>query len=355
MKILLLGGTGAMGRHLIKVLCQDHEIVVTSRTPPPPSGTVRYVSGDARNEHFLGELLKDRWDAIVDFMVYSTAEFRNRHKLLLGSTDQYVFLSSSRVYAESETPLTEDSPRLLDVSQDKAYLATDEYALSKARQENILFGSPGKNWTIVRPYITFDTYRLQLGVLEKEQWLHRALSGKKIVFPREIADRTTTITHGLDVARSIRAFLGNPNAFGEAFHTTSSHAFQWKDALAVYLELLEAHTGRRPEIHWPSIRDFTSCWQVPYQITYDRLFDRRFDNTKLSGFIDTNTFMPPLEALRQCCLEFLQKPKFLGIKWSQEALLDRLSGERTPLQQITGLNQKARYFYFRNLCSLEKS
>lgn len=50
-------------------------------------------------------------------------------------------MSSSRVYADSQTPITENSPRLLDVYKEEEYLKTDEYALSKARQEDILHRS----------------------------------------------------------------------------------------------------------------------------------------------------------------------------------------------------------------------
>ena len=53
--------------------------------------------------------------------------------------------------------------------------------LTKALQENLLRASGYKNWTIVRPYITFSDIRLQLGVYEKEQWLYRALQGRAIV------------------------------------------------------------------------------------------------------------------------------------------------------------------------------
>lgn len=52
--------------------------------------------------------------------------------------------------------------------RDEDYIKTDEYALQKARQENILLGSKYKNWTIIRPYITYNKERLQLGVLEKK-------------------------------------------------------------------------------------------------------------------------------------------------------------------------------------------
>ncbi len=100
-------------------------------------------------------------------MLYTTEEFKLRYDLYLNSTAQYVFLSSSRVYAESKTPIKEESPRLLDVCTDEAYIATDEYAIAKARQEYILKKSERRNWTVIRPYVTFSEIRLQLSPLEK--------------------------------------------------------------------------------------------------------------------------------------------------------------------------------------------
>lgn len=50
-------------------------------------------------------------------------------------------MSSARVYAENNALISEDSPRLLDVSTDAVYLRTNEYALAKAREENILRNS----------------------------------------------------------------------------------------------------------------------------------------------------------------------------------------------------------------------
>lgn len=140
MNILVLGGTGAMGVHLVELLSQRGDAVwVTSRRERPSRKNVTYVRGDAHDNDFLQTLLDSRrWDAIVDFMVYRTDEFRHRMPQLLAATAQYVFLSSSRVYADSAEPITENSPRLLDVSTDAAYLKTDEYALAKARQENAL-------------------------------------------------------------------------------------------------------------------------------------------------------------------------------------------------------------------------
>ena len=341
MNILVLGGTGAMGVHLVDLLSQRGDAVwVTSRRERPSRKNVTYIRGDAHDIGFLQTLLaKRRWDAIVDFMVYQTGEFRHRMPQLLAATAQYVFLSSSRVYANSE-PITENSPRLLDVLQDKSYLATDDYALSKARQEDLLHHTESRNWTIVRPYITYSESRLQLGVLEKENWLYRSLHGQTIVFSKDIADRMTTLTYGYDVARGIGALIGNDKALGEAFHITCDRPIRWSEVLDVYLDVLESKTGTTAKVKLLDKAPF----EIP-AVKYDRLYNRQFDNTKINGFIDTATFTDPHTGLRRCLEAFLELPRFRELGISATALFDRLTGERTPLSVFSDLKHKAAYTF----------
>lgn len=139
-KILILGGTGAMGVYLLERLKQtEHEVYVTSRSGHPDEGNIHYIEGNAKDDDFLLPLLANGYDCIIDFMVYSTFEFVDRYKQLLAATKQYIFLSSYRVYADNGLePITEESPLLLDVVKDAKYRKTDEYALTKARQEKLL-------------------------------------------------------------------------------------------------------------------------------------------------------------------------------------------------------------------------
>lgn len=183
MRILVFGGTGAMGTSLVSILAeQGHEVFVTTRkTRNPENNHVHYIVGNAHDMTFvrnlLGNAAEKRYDVLVDFMVYGSSELSDRAEELLSGVGQYVFLSSSRVYADSEMPIKEDFPRLLDVCDDDVYLRSDEYALAKAREEDILRNSGHKNWTIIRPYITYSSERLQLGFWEKEAWLQRAIRG----------------------------------------------------------------------------------------------------------------------------------------------------------------------------------
>lgn len=166
MYILVLGGTGAMGKPLVKALSKENMVYVTSRSSHKSIGNIKYLQGNARNKDFLNEALSIHyWDAIVDFMVYPEDEFKENLSNFLDNTKQYIYISSARVYAESSNLITEDTPRLLDVSKDKEFLKTNEYALAKAREEDLLRKSGRTNYTIVRPSITYNTDRLQLGVL----------------------------------------------------------------------------------------------------------------------------------------------------------------------------------------------
>ena len=97
-KILILGGTGAMGVYLLERLKQtEHEVYVTSRSGHPDEGNIHYIEGNAKDDDFLLPLLANGYDCIIDFMVYSTFEFVDRYKQLLAAAKQYIFLSSGRL------------------------------------------------------------------------------------------------------------------------------------------------------------------------------------------------------------------------------------------------------------------
>lgn len=346
--ILVLGGTGAMGAHLVQILAERGDRVsVTTRSPRQSSVNIEYIQGNAKDDAFLVPLLTRKWDAIVDFMVYTTSVFERRAPKFLAATDQYIFLSSARVYADYSRPISEESPRLLDSSNDAKFLATDEYSLAKARQENILQKSGSKNWTIIRPYITYSEQRLQLGVLEKEGWLYRALKGRTIVFSEDIVSKLTTLTYGLDVAGAMASIIGEPRASGEAYHITQRDAATWREALNVYLAVLEKHLGKRPKVLLLGLNDFSRCKPAEYQIKYDRLFNRAFDSSKIAEFVDLEEFRSLEQGLTRCLEEFLEKPNFLAIDWRSEAVKDRYSGEMASLKEIGHWKQKIKYLLYR--------
>lgn len=303
MNILVLGGTGAMGAPLSKLLvASGNNVYVTSRSAHKSCERLHYLQGNAKDEIFLKACLsRMHYDAIVDFMSYSTNQFDRRARLLLQSTKQYIFISSARIFAESKVPLTENSPRLLETVQDLEYKKTDEYALAKARQEDILYQSGFSNYTIVRPSVTYNTYRLQLGALEKENWLYRALKGRCIVFSNDIADKYTAMTHGDDVAKAICAVIGKRECLKQSYNIVTDNSLKWQDILTIYLCAIEEFTGKCPK-----------------------------------------------EGLSIALKDFLKDPLFHSINWKYEAWSDNISKEYTPLSEIPTLRNKFMYLCYRH-------
>ena len=348
MNVLILGGTGAMGRYVTKLLSnKGFQVFVTTRNgSSKDDNNIKFLVGDAHDLCFLKPILEKGWDAIVDFMVYSSEMFKDRADLLLSSTKQYVFISSARVYADSEL-ITESSPRLLDVCTDKEYLATDEYALTKARQENILFDSLHHNWTIVRPSLTYSENRLQLGVYEKENWLYRALHGRPIVFSKDIYNNYYTLTYGKDVAEGIAAIVGNPSAISEAYHIVGDKSCKWSEVLDLYISVLDNKFGRHHEVVLTDKCTNLSLGDAKYQVLYGRYYNRKFDNSKIASFVDTTKWISPIDGLQQCLEVFLENPKFLPINWKVEAYLDKAARVTTPLTEILSLSSRTTYICYR--------
>lgn len=341
-----------MGMSLVPVLAskEENEIYVTSRKERHSDyKNVHWLLGNAHDDTFLNRILETSYDVIIDFMVYQMEEFKHRAERFLASAKQYIFLSSSRVYADSPVPITEEMPRLLDICGDREYLSTNEYALDKARQEDILRRLDKKNWTIVRPYITYNSNRIQLGTLEKENWLYRALHGRTIVFAKDIAEHVTTLTYGHDVAERIAVLAGNEKAFGETFHITGKSTMKWGEILNLYLDVIEDVTGQRPKVCLMENSNVLQKVLGGYAIKYDRLYNRMFDNSKIENFCkNQKEYVQMREGLEMCLREFLKDGgRFLQLSWKNEAFMDKLMHERTKLKEFESLEFKLKYFICR--------
>jgi nucleoside-diphosphate-sugar epimerase len=325
-RAMLLGGSGAMGRYLAPALVRaGFEVDVTTRTQRFSTAEgIKYVLGDAHDFGFLSALLaRHRYEVLVDFMVYSTDEFTDRLPTLLTGADQYVFVSSYRIFADAPV-LTERSPRILDVCRDRTYLATDEYALSKARQEDALRATRARNWTIVRPGITYSTGRFQLGTLEADMTVWRSLRRVPIALPAQMLSKQTTLTWAGDVAELIARLAGTADALGDDFNVVTTEHHPWSEVAQIYHEVLGTEVQAvDTEDYIKALGGGFNC----YQVHYDRLFDRVLDNRKVlaaTGYSQPD-FTPLRTGLRAELKRFLEYPSPLPIDFGRQARFDALT------------------------------
>lgn len=110
MKILILGGTIFLGRHLVEVaLEKGHEVTLFNRGEHGPDlyPQVERLRGDRWRDL---EVLQGRtWDAVIDTNGYIPSSVSASAGRLAGAVGQYVFISSISVYADVSTPGIDES------------------------------------------------------------------------------------------------------------------------------------------------------------------------------------------------------------------------------------------------------
>lgn len=279
-KVLLIAGGGTLGRYTAKEFlskdCQVDIICLEDYTSDNPN--LRYYKANA-DLKYLTEFLKDKYyDGIVNFIHYTSVDdYKPVHKLLCSKTDQLIFLSSYRVYADLQHPITETAPMLADVvKDDEEFLKTENYALPKARCEKFLREESGtKNWTVVRPVISFSDKRLDLVTVSGREIIDAAKSGKTILLP-EVAKN---LTAGLDWAGNSGKLIANllfkKECFGEAYTVSSGQNLTWGEVADIYTRL----TGVK--FRWSETEEYVNTGHGGYILIYDRLYDRAVDNTKI--------------------------------------------------------------------------
>ena len=112
MKILIIGGTKFLGRHLtVAALKNNHEVTLFNRGKfsQEEFENVEQIQGDRNSD--LAKLSDRRWDACIDTCGYLPQGVKSSAEFLRDSIGQYVFVSSISAYANfSETNFDETAP-----------------------------------------------------------------------------------------------------------------------------------------------------------------------------------------------------------------------------------------------------
>lgn len=112
MKLLIIGGTRFVGRHLVTAAAaRGHDITLFNRGKhaPAPVDGVETIVGDRHSD--LDRLKGRRWDVVVDMCGFLPRGVRASAEALRDAVDLYVFISSQSVYADlSRAGVDESAP-----------------------------------------------------------------------------------------------------------------------------------------------------------------------------------------------------------------------------------------------------
>ena len=111
LSILVLGGTGFIGPHMVReLLRRGHSVTLFNRgrTNDALFPDIETIKGD--RDGGLQGLEGRSWDAVVDNSGYVPRHVQDSARLLAKSTHRYLFISSLSVYADFTVENHENSP-----------------------------------------------------------------------------------------------------------------------------------------------------------------------------------------------------------------------------------------------------
>jgi 2'-hydroxyisoflavone reductase len=152
MKLLVLGGTQFLGRHLVEAaLERGHEVTLFNRgqTRPELFPGVERLVGDRDGD--LAALEAGEWDAVVDTSGYVPRVVRQSAELLASRVRRYLFVSSISVYADVSRPGVDEDAPVARLEEDTEEYRGPAYGALKALCEEVVTEVYGDRATIVRP------------------------------------------------------------------------------------------------------------------------------------------------------------------------------------------------------------
>lgn len=282
-RVLLIAGGGTLGSYVAKELLAKgaYVDVICLEDNTSDNDRLRYFKHRVSLE-VLSDLFKEtRYDGVVDFIHYTDIEeYKPFYELIMKNTEQLIFLSSYRVYADS-FPITENAPRLLDVSEDKEFLENEDYAIPKAKFEDFLFGShKGERWTIVRPVISFSFRRFDLFVYSNNDIWEQVERYGRLLMPSYAKDLVAGIDWAGNSGKLIANLLFKEEAIGEVFTVSSAQNLTWGRVSEIYSEVFGF------DVEWCDTKVFEESYpclenKKKWLYVYDRKFNRLIDNSKI--------------------------------------------------------------------------
>jgi len=191
-KILVLGGTGFIGPHMVReALRRGHDVTLFNRgkTNNLLFPDLETLIGDRDNG--LDALKGGNWDAVVDNSGYVPRHVADSARLLSPSIAHYLFVSSISAYASFAVPNDEDSPLATMPDETVEEVTGETYGPMKVLCEQRAAAEIGDDrLTILRP-----TYICGPGdhTDRFSYWPVRTMKGGEMLWPGTPTDKTQII------------------------------------------------------------------------------------------------------------------------------------------------------------------
>jgi 2'-hydroxyisoflavone reductase len=208
MRILVLGGTQFVGRHIVEAMvAAGHAVSIFTRgfTPDALPSKVERLRGDRDSgDAGLAALQGQNWDACVDVSGYTPRQVRVSAELLRSVIGRYVYISAVMVYGDATVrPVRETHARVPAAGEHVTEVNGETYGALKVACEDILEELYGDRCTLLRPQVTVGPHDPSGRFT---YWLSRAALAGEMLAPGDGSDHLQFID-ARDVARFVGAVV----------------------------------------------------------------------------------------------------------------------------------------------------
>jgi len=226
--ILIIGGTGYMGRITVRLLLdRGDDVTVFSRGTSRPEwwDRVEHIQGDREDrEDFEAKLKGKPFDVVIDSQAYKKEDVESAAAAFRGNIGRYLMVSTGSVYLEGAVDFANRCPyNETDVDWSKIDYSyppgEDPYAVGKRHCEKWLDENAGRPsldlpYTIVRvPAVMGSddpTGRMWW-------WVQRALDGGGVMIPPDSLGAYRTL-YSTDAAANFVRVLDAPHTLGQIYY-----------------------------------------------------------------------------------------------------------------------------------------
>lgn len=252
MKVLVIGGTRFVGRHLIpRLLKDDHEVYLFNRGQHPlpfGPGDVQIIHGDRKAPGELAQRLDGhRFDAVIDMVGYNAADAEDAVRAVADKTEHYLFVSTRSVYQRPcRVPIRESDA--VEQNPDNAY------GYHKAQAEKVLnlaYQQHGFPMTILRLPAVYGPYDYQA-----REWyfIRRLFDGRRQML---LPDGGLGVNHreyAGNIADQLAFLLRRPASVGQTYNSGHRHYQTYRELVQMAAEImgveLELYSLPTKEMPW---------------------------------------------------------------------------------------------------------
>lgn len=208
MRVLVLGGTQFVGRHIVEaLLAAGYLVTILTRgiSPDELPPAVERLRGDRDDgAQGLQALAGRSWDACIDVSGYTPRQVRASAEALRASVKHYVFVSAVSVYGDPEDrPVYESHPLLPPAAENVTEINGETYGALKVTCEKIVQEIYPDRCTLLRPQVVVGPHDPSG---RYTYWVQRAMRGGEMLAPGDGSDHLQVID-ARDVAQFARAVI----------------------------------------------------------------------------------------------------------------------------------------------------